>query len=49
MHTEGFKSTDLVHAVDTHDVFLNQDLLARLIYLACRSYGLPCGNITFNF
>lgn len=42
MHTEGFKSTDLVHAVDTRDVFMSQDLLARQIYLTCKAL------ITFN-
>lgn len=27
----GFKSTDLVHAADTRDVFVSQDLLSRLV------------------
>lgn len=31
IHTEDFKSTDLVHAVDTRDVFVSQDLMNRLV------------------
>lgn len=42
MHKEGLKSTDLVHAVDTRDVFVSQGLLARQIYLTCKAL------ITFN-
>lgn len=42
MRKEGLKSTDLVHAVDTRDVFVSQGLLARQIYLTCKAL------ITFN-
>jgi len=31
MRKGGFKSTNLVHAVDTRDVFVSQDLLSRLV------------------
>lgn len=31
MRTGDFKSTDLVHAADTRDVFVSQDLLSRLV------------------
>lgn len=31
MRKGGFKSTDLVHAADTRDVFVSQDLLSRLV------------------